>query len=79
MGWVQKEVITDSELLKELKQTFKSKFDIEYATKRDFNGSVCEMFTDYIRDYYDVTLTQCSRVLEQLKNYYGIKKFYATD
>ena len=59
MGWVKEEVITDEELLKELKKVFVDKFDILRCVTRNCCGSVYEYLTDYIRDYYDVTLWQC--------------------
>ena len=79
MGWVKQETMTDEELLEQLKSEFKCKETIERLTKRSLSGSVCEYLTDYIRDYYDVTLTQCSRVSKQLADFYGIKKFYYGD
>lgn len=79
MGWIKKEVMTDEELLEQLKSEFKCKETIERLTKRSLSGSVCEYFTDYIRDYYDVTLAQCSRVSKRLADFYGIKKFYYED
>lgn len=77
MGWVKEEVITDEELLKELKKVFSDKFDILRRVTRNCCGSVYEYLTDYIRDYYDVTLWQCDRVSKKLADDYGIKKFYA--
>ena len=79
MGWVKKETLTDEELLNELKKAFPDKFSISRGVAKSFSGSVYEYLTDFIKDYYDVTLAQCSRVARQLADFYGIKKFYATD
>lgn len=77
MGWVKKEVITDAKLLKELKEVFADKFAILRGVTRSCSGSVYEYLSDFIRDYYDVTLYQCHRVSKKLADDYGIKKFYA--
>lgn len=41
-------------------------------------GSLYEFFSDYIRDYYDVTLKQCDEICKMLKAHYKVK-FYAND
>ena len=42
-------------------------------------GTLYEFFSDYIRDYYDVTLKQCDEICKMLKVYYKAEKFYAND
>lgn len=76
MGWVKKETITDEALLDSLKKEFPDKFAITRGVTKSCSGSVYEYLTDYIRDYYDVTLWQCSRVAKKLADIRGIKQFY---
>ena len=77
MGWVKKEIIEDEKLLNELKEVFPDKFSILRGVTKSCSGSVYEYLTDFIRDYYDVTLYQCSRVAKNLAEFRGIKKLYA--
>lgn len=76
MGWVKKETIKDDVILDELKKTFPDKFSLLRAVSRNCCGSVYEYLSDYIRDYYEVTLWQCDRVSKCLAEHLGIKKFY---
>lgn len=76
MGWIKEEITTDEELLAQLKQTFTNAASIQNGKRASQSSSVCEYLTDYIRDYYDVTLAQCSRVSRKLADYYGIEKYY---
>ena len=41
------------------------------------NGSPYEFFSDYINDYYRMTLLDNDKVCKKLKDFYGIKEFYA--
>lgn len=79
MGWVNKETITDKALLEQLKKDFPDKFSVLRGVAKSCSSSVYEYLTDYIRDYYDVTLWQCSRVAKALADSLGIKKFYWND
>lgn len=79
MGWVNKETNYDGVILQELKKVFPSKETISRGVTSSGSGSVYEYLTDYIKDYYDVTPTQCHRVAKMLADSYGITKFYATD
>lgn len=76
MGWVKKETMTDEALLDSLKKDFPDKFAITRGVTKSCSSSVYEYLTDYIRDYYDVTLYQCDRVAKKLADLRGIKKFY---
>ena len=76
MGWVKKETMTDEELLEQLKKDFPDKFSVSRGVAKSGSHSVYEYLGDYIKDYYDVTLAQCDRVLKALADYLGIKKFY---
>lgn len=70
MGWVKKEIMATRDIFNDL------------VAKGIWNGNLkgnsspCEFFGDYIRDYYDVTLSQCSTLCRMLKKYYKIDKFY---
>lgn len=79
MGWVSKEKITDEELLSELKKDFPSKKELIMNVRSSRSGSVYEYLTDFIRDYYDVTLQQCDRVSRELVKEFGIRKIFYTD
>lgn len=76
MGWIKQEVISDDDILSELKEVFTDKFQILRGVTKSCSGSVYEYLTDYIKDYYDVTLWQCDRVAKKLAEFYGIKKLY---
>ena len=76
MGWVKKETMTDEALLDSLKKEFPDKFAITRGVTKSGSSSVYEYLTDNIRDYYDVTLWQCTRVAKKLADLRGIKQFY---
>lgn len=76
MGWVKEEIMTDEELLEQLKKDFPDKFSVSRGVAKSGSNSVYEYLGDYIKDYYDVTLAQCDRVSKALADYLGIKKFY---
>lgn len=76
MGWVKKETMTDTALLEELKEVFTDEFSILRGVTKSCSGSVYEYLTDFIKDYYDVTLWQCDRVAKKLADLRGIKQFY---
>ena len=76
MGWVKKEVNTDEKLFNEVKECVNDKFAIIRGVRKSCSGSVYEYLTDFLRDYYDVTLYQSHRVAKRLADHYGIKQFY---
>ena len=43
------------------------------------NGSPYEYFSDYIKDYYRMSLRDSDEVCRRLRDYYQIKKFHALD
>ena len=77
MGWVKKEVRSTKEIFNDLVKVFKKEWKVEYLPYG--NGSPYEYFSDYIRDYYDVTLKQCDEICKMIKEHYGIKRFYYTE
>ena len=77
MGCVSKQVRPTKEIFDELVKVFGKKWKITYLPFG--NGSAYEYFSDYIRDYYEVTLRQCDVLCKMLKEHYQIKKFYATE
>lgn len=76
MGWVKKETISDSVIFNELIAKFTDKFSILQGVRKSCSSSVYEYLTDYIRDYYDVTIYQCSSIAKKVAEHYGIKKYY---
>jgi hypothetical protein len=72
MGWVKTEVEKTSKIFSKIIATFGEKW----------NGCIgdsttpYEYFSDYIRDYYDVTLKQCDLLCEMIKQHYKIERFY---
>lgn len=76
MGWVKNETMDDEVIFNELISTFKDKFAISRGVAKSCSSSVYEYLTDYIRDYYDVTLYQCDRVAKRVSNHLGIKHLY---
>ena len=43
------------------------------------NGSPYEFFTDYLRDYYNISLKDCDLICKKLKEYYDLPFFYANE
>ena len=70
MGWVKKETMATRDIFNDLvaKQIWNGRFK--------GSSSPYEYFSDRIRDYYDVTLSQCDTLCKMLKEYYKIDKFY---
>lgn len=77
MGWVSKQVRPTKDIFDDLIKKFGKKWKIEYMPSE--NGSPYEYFSDYIRDYYEVTLRQCDMLCKMIKEHYGIKRFYYTE
>lgn len=76
MGWVKQQTTDDEVIFNELITTFKDKFAISRGVTKICSSSVYEYLTDYIRDYYDVTLWQCNRIAKRVSDHLGIKHFY---
>ena len=74
MGWVKKPVKKSEQIYIEIISEMPTWKGVPSG-----NGSAYEYLSDYIRDYYDVTMKQCEEICEWLREYYNIKKFYATD
>jgi hypothetical protein len=72
MGWVKTPIRTSEDIFKEItSQNPKWK-------GRKGSSSPYEYWSDYIKDYYDVTLHQCDEICKMLMDFYKIKKFYAS-
>ena len=78
-GWVSNEVESSEDIFNDIVSKFRDKDDILYVTNRSMSGSVYEFLTDYLRDYYEVSLRHTDEICQMLKDHYGIKKFYAND
>ena len=74
MGWISKQVRPTKEIFDDLVRVFGKKWNIAYMPSE--NGSPYEYFSDYIRDYYEVTLRQCDMLCKMIKEHYNIKTFY---
>ena len=74
MGWISKQVRPTKEIFDDLVKVFGKKWNIAYMPSE--NGSPYEYFSDYIRDYYEVTLRQCDMLCKMIKEHYNIKTFY---
>lgn len=72
MGWVKTEVNKTSKLFAEIIKTFGEKWNGRIGD----STTPYEYFSDYIRDYYDVTLKQCELLCEMIKQHYKIEQFY---
>ena len=71
MGWVKTPTRTSEDIFSEIV--------LECPT---WNGRVgdssspYEYWSDYLRDNYDLTLSQADEICRRLKAYYGIEHFY---
>ena len=71
MGWVKQESTATRHIFNDL------------VAKRIWSGNLkgssspYEFFADHIRDYYDVTLSQCDTLCKMLRKYYKIENFYS--
>jgi hypothetical protein len=79
MGWVKNDIMTDDEILSEIKKSYPDKLSVAIGVRKSGSCSVYEFLTDLMRDEFGVSLSQCGRIALELKDYYGFKKFYATD
>lgn len=72
MGWVSKEVRPTKDIFNDLVKVFGKKWNGRISD----STTPYEYFSDYIRDYYDVTLKQCDLLCKMLKEHYQIERFY---
>ena len=72
MGWVKTEVEKTSKIFSKIIATFGEKWNGRIGD----STTPYEYFSDYIRDYYDVTLKQCELLCEMIKQHYKIERFY---
>ncbi len=71
MAWVKEEVQSTADIFLSIINKRPS-----YRGELNGSGSPYEYWSDYIKDYYDVTLEQCDDICKRLKDYYKIKNFY---
>lgn len=75
MGWIKEPIKTSEEIFNGIKAEFG-----ETWSGRCGNSMIpCEYFSDHLRNYYDLTLTQCDEVCKMIKEYYGIDEFYLNE
>lgn len=79
MAWVKQEVINDEKLFESLKKDFPNSASILRGKRKSKSSSVYEYLTDYMRDYYVVTLSQSGRVAKRIAELYEIENFYYRD
>jgi len=71
MGWVKTPTRTSEDIFSEI-----------VRERPTWNGRVgdgsspYEYWSDYLRDNYDLTLSQADEICRGLKTYYGIEHFY---
>ena len=72
MGWIKEPIRDSREIFNEI---------VSKGWNGSYKGSTCpyEYFSDYIRDYYDVTLKQCDEICRMIKEHYGVKEFFYTE
>lgn len=73
MGWVKQQVRTNEDIFNEIASRDPNKRLANYVGD---STTPYEYWSDYLRDYYDVTLKQCDEICQMIREYYGIKKFY---
>jgi hypothetical protein len=72
MGWIKKPIRGTKDIFNDLVKVFGKKWNGRIGS----SSSPYEYFSDYIRDYYDVTLKQCDLLCKMLKEHYQIEQFY---
>ena len=72
MGWVK----TPTETTEELFNQVISEYGEVWNGRIGDSTTPNEYFTDHLRDYYDLTLSQCTELCRMIKEYYGIYPFY---
>ena len=70
MGWIKEQKESTYKIFKEITDR------IYWNGTPKGNSSPYEFFSDYIRDYFDVTLKQCEEICTMLRDYYKIEDFY---
>lgn len=71
MGWVKEPKISEKQIFNEIVKNMPTWRGIPNDSSTPY-----EFFSDYLRDYYEVTLHQCEEICKMLKEYYNISKFY---
>ena len=71
MGWIKQQTRTSEDIFKEIIRERPT-----WNGNKGDSSSPYKYWTDYLRDNFDVTLGQCSRICDLLKTYYHIDKFY---
>jgi len=70
MGWTKKPIRDAKEIFNEIVS------NVKWNGRIGDSSSPYEYFTDYIRDYHDVTLGQCDEICKMIKKHYKIEQFY---
>jgi len=73
MGWVRESKADIQAIFNEITSS------IVWRGTPKGNDTPYEYFSDYIRDYYDVSFRECDELCKMLRRHYGIEKFYASD
>jgi len=71
MGWIEQPQRTSDDIFNEIvkeRPTWKGRMGD--------STTPYEYWTDYLRDYYEITLSQCDEICKRLKEYYKIEHFY---
>lgn len=72
MGWIK-------EPIKETKEIFNEIIAEGWSGRIGSSSTPYEYWSDYIKDYYDITLKQCDELCRMIKEHYKIERFYWTD
>lgn len=73
-GWVKDETKPTEEIFQDIINKFDENSIMRHIQYED-STTPYEFFSDYIRDYYDVTLRQCDEILDKLEEYYDLPYF----
>ena len=73
MGWVKQQVKTNEDIFNDIVSRDPNK---RLANHIGDSTTPYEYWSDFLRDYYDVTLKQCDEICKMIRKHYGIKKFY---
>jgi hypothetical protein len=72
MGWIKKPIRGTKDIFNDLVKVFGKKWNGRLGD----STTPYEYFSDYIRDYYDVTIGQCDEICKMIKEHYKIEQFY---
>lgn len=73
-GWVKDEKKSTEEIFQDIINKFDENSIMRHIQYKD-STTPYEFFSNYIRDYYDVTLKQCEETLDKLEEYYDLPYF----